>query len=205
MKERLLPLAILLVVVVGLAVFIERFIRQVLLQPLLYTAWVADLFVRSLPQGVFWGLFILFALYLAFKALSFRRTRPVFRTVRRLEQVGPVAQWQHRLQRARQQDYASWTLMRELRRLTLEIVTGEQSTHDPDSTDTVSLQAIDLPAPLMRYFNARMEGIDSPWRALVYRLLPSGQGRHGGDESLLHPEAVVTYLEERTMVRDQSV
>ncbi len=203
MRDRVLPLAVLAIVAVGLAIFIEGFVRQVLLQPLLYTAWVADLFIRSLPQGVFWGLLTLVVFYLSVKSLSFRRPRAVGRSTQPLAQLGPVALWQSRLQRARKLDYASWTLMRELRRLTLEIATGEKVENNPETVDAVSLREANLPEPFIRYFEIRLEGGDTPWKGLLNRLIPETKSRYLGSESQLEPVEVVTYLEERTMVRDK--
>ncbi len=203
MKGRLLPLVVLTAVTVGCAVLIEGFVRQVLLQPLLYTAWVADLFVRSLPQGVFWGLLTLVALYLAVKSLSFRRPRAVSSHIRPPVQLGPVAQWQTRLQRARKLDYASWTLMRELRRLALEIVTGEKAASEPETVDTVSLQEAGLPAHFIHYFETRMEGSDNPWPAWLRRWSLGQQAHDFISESHPEPHEIVSYLEERTMVRNE--
>lgn len=203
MKGRILSLAVWMAAAVGCAIFIEGFVRQVLLQPLLYTAWVAELFIRSLPQGVFWGLLTLVVLYLAVKSLSFRRPRTVNQRTRPLEQLGPVAQWQNRLQRSRRLDYANWTLMRELRRLTLEIATGEKVESDPEAVDTVSLREVDLPERFLPYFETRMEGSDSSWNAFLHRLPFGPQAHPFTAESHPEPHEIVSYLEERTMVRNK--
>lgn len=204
MKWRLVPIALWAAAAVAAAIVMEGFIRQVVIRPLLYTAWVAELFVKSLPQGLYWGLFVLVVLILSLRILGYARPHRGGRQAAARELKGPVAQWQAKLQRAEHLEFARWTLVRALRQLTADIVRGTR-THSTVNEEAESrLQDLDLPPRVADYLDSRTEPESAAWwRTQRWsRLLP--QVGPWATEDSPEPEEIVAYLETFTATRDTS-
>lgn len=73
-----LLLGLVLVLVLIFMFQIRDFVRQAILIPLAYVYWVIDLLVKSTPQGIFWAVMVVIALFIALKSLAaVSRDRPM--------------------------------------------------------------------------------------------------------------------------------
>lgn len=192
MRRRLLPLVVALAITTVLVLAVDGFLRQVIIEPLLYVGWVVGIIVTSLPQSIFWALFVLLALILALGSLS-RGERPPPRPSRRREPAqGPVLTWLHLLERSESRRFGRWNLAQSLRRLA-------QSILEPDDPYAIhpldkGLTRLEAPPEIEAYFNARLPPVQPlSWRWLLHQTQRTPPGPLD-----LDPEAVVAYLEEET-------
>lgn len=201
MRHRLLPIAVLLLLAAIATFAVEGFVTQVVLRPLLYTLWVGELFVRSLPQSVYWGLLTLAAAYFGLRSLTWPRRRPPRASARTAYFHGPVGQWQKRLQRARALGYGRWTLARALRQLTLDILDDRDGlAADADEPATAFAQHA-LPARFQAYFEAQADSQESGLAAAKRWLSFGAAPARAADPLQMDPEDIVAYLETHTRAR----
>ena len=198
---RLAPLGVLALVSLGAGIMVRDFVQEILLRPAFYTVWVGELFIRSLPHGVFWGILTLVAAFLAMRSLSMTRPRRTSRSALPVSSRGPVARWQYLLQRG-QTGYGQWTLARSLRRLTHELLDREVTLEEEHSGRAEGQLRVVLPKRFEAYFAAEVESSQNPL-ARYRHWLPdfvAPPARHTGQQ--VDPHDIVTYLEEQTYTRD---
>ena len=177
--------------------FIEDFVRDILIRPLMYTAWVAELFVRSLPQYLFWGLFVLAAAIWGLRLVRFRAPRRISMRTVSIGQQGPVARWQGQLRRARALDYGRFNLNRALRKLVLDLTLTEAEEDLSAPAIGESPREPDVPEELRSLLMVRGDD-EFGRRSLTDRLLALvPQPRAAQAEHRHAPEAVAQYLENR--------
>lgn len=201
MKSRFLPLGVALALAVLIAFTVDNFVREVVIAPLLYTAWLLLLILRSLPTSIYWIIFVLAALIVAVRSFARPPRRPKGQGIRPLAGEGPLASWHHRLQRARQHNYSRWLLARDLRKLTGELL---------NPTDFFQLDQADsqrtnfettLPPEIAALFQAKME--TAPPISRLRSWLGFKAIQPSGDLGL-DPGVVVTYLESQVTFQPNS-
>lgn len=191
MKNRFLPLILALASAACLAYLVKDFIRDVIVLPLLYVFWYLTLFLRSLPQFLFWAIFILVALIMALRSLSRERDERGSK-IEPPALGGPVAVWSRLIHHAEAGGYSRWQLSQSLARLTWELVgDGERLTTQQIDT-RLRRGELDLPPEIRAYFQAGMAPYQ-PISRLKRRLL----GNHTNTPLDLNPEQVIQYLEEK--------
>ncbi len=202
MIRRLAPLGILALVSLGAGILVQGFVQQVLLRPAFYMLWVGELFLRSLPRGVFWGILTLVAAFLVMRSLSLTRSRQTRRSPLTVSSRGPVAQWQHRLQRGQAPGYGQWLLARSLRRLTHTLLDREATLEEEKAGQTEGQLRVVLPQRFAAYFATEVESSPSLWGRYGHWLpnfvLPPA--RHSSPS--VDPHDIVAYLEQETHTRD---
>ena len=202
MIGRWIPLGALALVSLGAGFMVRGFVQEVLLRPAFYAAWVGELVIRSLPHGVFWGILTLVAAVLAMRSFSMTRPRRPLRSALPINSRGPVARWQHLLQRGQVPGYGQWTLARGLRRLTHELLDREATLEEENSGQTEGQLRVVLPQRFEAYFAAEVEGSQNPWARYRHWLpdfvVPPTRHMHPP----VAPHDIVTYLEEETHTRD---
>lgn len=126
MKNRFLPLLISLILT-GILIFtVKDFMRHVIVEPLLYILWFIMLVLNSLPQAIFWALFIIMALIIASKSLATGKTEPQKGELVSIDNKGSVATWYRLLERADTQAYSKWHLARTLRKFTWDQLSSQE-------------------------------------------------------------------------------
>lgn len=201
MRDRLLPIAVLLLIAAIATFAVEGFVTQVVLRPLLYTLWVGELFVRSLPQSVYWGLLTLAAAYCGLRSATWPRRRPPRAPARASHFRGPVGQWQKRLQRAQALGYGRWTLARALRQLTLDILDDRDGLASDADEPATAFAKHPLPARFQAYFEAQVDSQESGLAAAKRWLAFGAAPARAADPLQTDPEEIVAYLETHTRAR----
>lgn len=193
MKARFFRLALVLLLAALITPFLKDFIRDVLLLPLLYAAWLARIVFDSIPQLAIWIVFLIIALLIALRSLSGRRlARPETRE-RPVTVVGRIESWAHLIDRAGQEHYARWRLARELRKLALAILAAEKQLSTEQIKQQLTEGRLDMPPEIRAYLLASMTSFSylSPTR-FWFRKKPAGSSALD-----LDPEQVLQFLEER--------
>jgi len=187
--QRFLPLAVVLLITAILVFALDNFLRDMVIQPLLYTAWFAGLVLSSLHQSVFWGVLLLVTLMLILRSLSGGAGLPSTVPEKRYPSQGQVRRWMGLLERAETQRFARWNLAQALRKLT-------QETLNPDvrqgkETRRVSFEH-KLSPDVINYFNAKLP----PAQSLTLRQRLQTKPSEPSHPLDLAPEVVVDFLEQ---------
>jgi hypothetical protein len=154
MKNRFLPLIIFLILAAVLVFTVDNFIHRVIVGPFLYVAWFVTLFITSLPQQVFWGVFIIAALVIATKSMV--REKTVRQQTGRVlaNNSGPVATWFSLLERANKQEFSRWRLAQALKKLTWDTLLADEPINDQLLKDRQEDAQLALPPEIKAYFGA---------------------------------------------------
>jgi len=178
----------------GLVLFfvVDDFVIDVLVIPFLWMVWFLSLLVRSIPQGVFWVVFILFMFVLTLSNIRKGRVKEA-RTTRHLtRKLGKVEKWARLLESATTYPYSKWRLSQQLRRLTQRVLSP------PHEYDQLGKPESDhqLPPPIKSYFEA-----EQPYGfSLMMRL--GSRSTNTSKDLDLNPEEVIRFIESR-IERDQ--
>jgi hypothetical protein len=185
-KKRFLPLAISLLAAGVLAFVVEDFVQRALVAPLLYVFWFVALLFSSIPQVLYWAVFIISALVIA--SLSVPRGKPI----KSQDQAslsgnrGAVAAWEALLRVSHESGFSRRSLAQALRRLSRDLLFPDEDVSYYEFETRLEQASSALPPEIATYFQAPMPETSSWFR--------SGSRSHALD---LDPEHVVTYLENR--------
>lgn len=185
---------------IGFAIAVRGFVQEVILRPLFYMAWVGELFVRSMPQGVFWALLTLCAGYFAVRSLSMPRTRSVKRKEVAVQNAGPVARWQRILERGGTAGYGAWTQARAMRRLTHELLGRELTLEEESAGLEEGDLKISLPGRFQDYYDTEVQG-RMGWPASWRNWLPDFLATDADLGAKVEAREIIEFLEEQTYAR----
>ncbi len=192
MRNRLLPLGLILLLAGLLTPVLQNFIGETIVGPLLYLLWVGRLIFASIPQVVIWGLFFIIALLIAGRSLY--QKQPPLRRIRRPPppDQGRIERWAKLIHQADQENYYRWQLAQHLRKLTLEAVAHEERLTAKQVQQHLADNKLNLPPDIQAYFQASTisfthfsEPTRRPWSRTTTSPLD------------LDPERVVRFLEDK--------
>ena len=191
--SRLLPLVAILIATVALAALVRGFVETVIVEPILYVGWIVSLLLRSIPEALFWFLFVLLALIMATRSLQLRSSRRRRRT-KDADVYGPVGRRARLLHHASTQSYSRWRLAGELGTLAGELAWPGRRVNPERQRAWLSAAGSGIPPEVAAYFLAGLDPYrpeHSPWyrRGLRPELSPLD----------LDPDVVVAFLEELEM------
>lgn len=200
MRKRLWFIGLILVLAIPLVLVLKDFAREAIATPLLYVLWIGDLFFQSIPQVLFWALFLASALIVAGRSLI-RGKKPAQQereaeTVRK-GQVQILARWLHL---AAQEDYFEWRLARHLGELTSAVLAQRERTAVARMRKHLRDGELDLPPEVQAYLQTGLtlafSKSGSPFSRLLLRLRSSTHTT----ELDPGPEKVVQFLENQLEV-----
>lgn len=188
-----------------LALLLRDFVRENIVAPLLNTAWIAWIGLLSVPQVVFWGLFLLVALVVALRSLSANAPPLRLGGVRYAEPyVSPsrYGYWRTALGALARSSFAHERVERELQNLVVQILAEQRRLAPDELRDQIYAGAADLsgePALIQNLFKLDPHELIAPaprglaawWARLRGRPLPSTAAR-------VDVTALVGWVEERT-------
>lgn len=193
MRARLVRLALLLLLAALLTPFLKDFIRDVLLLPLLYVAWLARIVFDTIPQIAIWIVFLVVGLLVALRSLSGGRAGRLDTRETPVRVVGRIESWARLVDQAEQEHYARWRLARELRKLALAVLAGEKQLSQEQIMQDLKDNRLGLPPEIRAYLQASMTSFSyfSPTRFWFWKETPRSSALD------LDPEQVLQFLEER--------
>ena len=125
MRRRLLLATLALLPVIVMAILVEGFVREIIVVPLLYVFWIARLFFASVPQFVFWLLFLVIALVVAGRSLAKRQVISRRRERESWEQ-GRIEGWLRMIEQRRSGGYFKWRFSHRLGILLLQALAYQE-------------------------------------------------------------------------------
>jgi hypothetical protein len=195
-RKGLLLVGLVLLLAVPLMLMLRGVARGVIVVPFLYFLWVADLFFKSVPQPLFWALFLGFALLIAARSL-FTGKLPK-RQKREAAwydkgQLHVLARWVHLAARG---GYFKWRLAQHLRELTVEVLAYREGTTPEKIKRQVRRGRLDAPAEIEAFLQAGLKPLFSRPAFLFSKLLDRFRSRSKPSLVDLGPESVVQFLED---------
>jgi hypothetical protein len=192
MRNRFLPLGLILFLAILLTLVSHDFMREAMVRPLLYVLWVGRLIFESIPQIVIWAIFLFIALLVAGKSLL--KKRSLSRQSQRPETIEPerIEAWLKLLHRANQEDYYKWQLAQRLQKLTLEALAQDEQLTIKQVRQHLVAGELGLPPEIQAYLEAGMTSFS-------HFLGPQSRFRLRRQSSPLDlkPERVIRFLEEK--------
>jgi hypothetical protein len=215
-RRRLILITAFLILVLGLAVLLRDFVRVAILQPLIDLGWLVWVELQTVPQIVFWALFVLLALIIALRSLSSGPTRGLASFVSRAgthySQSSRYHHWKVSLDGLANSQFARERVERDLQYLAMQILADQARVDFEEmrrrqiqglldlSAEPQALQDLFLVDHQKRFFvqPARLPR----WLAWLLRRPPAPAD---GDLPALDLEGVIAWLEKQTGRWEQPV
>ncbi len=191
MKNRLLPLLLILLLALLLTPFFQTIIQPLIILPTLYFFWVGWLMFQSIPQAVVWSCFLGVALFIVVGNLL--KKRPKLRPHRRVlppTETARIERWVKLLQRANQETYYKWQLAQNLRKLAIAILAhDERLTPRQIQQRLLTDETLAIPPDIRTYMQASLTSFS---HLPVRRTLKSAPTPLD-----LEPKQVIQFLEDK--------
>ena len=141
---------------------LRDWVQETLVTPLLYVVWLAQLFLASVPQALFWAVFLVLMLRVAAGSLrSGRQARLVRSAYRSLTQRGRVqtlARWIHSARR----EYFKRQLARHLGELAVQVTQPHELLSPAEISAALRSGQMDAPPEILAYFQAGLDTYSRP-------------------------------------------
>ena len=208
--SRILILAgILLALALPLMFLLEDFMRDAVVTPLAYLAWLVGTIVGALPEGCLLIPFVAVAVLLAIRSLQRGReevpsSRPVYRT-----SVGAAHLWLERIEHVAAGTYAPERLEHYVGQLLMDIMGHENRLSPRDTMRKIEDGEIAVPGDVRRFVDAAFQSGVVPKQGWLARLGTSviqalrGRRRTGvsGDEIAERVDPALVFIEEELRMR----
>jgi len=184
-----------LILVVILGLLLQGVTRASFVMPLLYMAWLADLFFRSVPGWLWWAWFLVIAIIFAARSLRARAGADLTERGDRRLTEGAIHTWVARIQSSRHGDYFRWRLARDLAELALQFLAyRDRGDLGPrDRSQYVAL--LGAPPEIQAYFHMGLTA--PPWQPQDVRARLARLRRPTRQDSPLEiePAVIAQFLE----------
>ena len=198
MSKRLPAIGLALLLAGLLALIISGTIGDVVVVPLLFLWWAAQVLYQSIHQGLLWAAFLLLALLLVAGNLP-RSAAPLPPAAPQSTPLGRVADWSRRLRDARHDHHSRWRLAQRVSQLAIETLAFREQCPPQEISRRLRDGLLDIPPQLGAYLQAG----NAPYWPKPRQRRRFGRkayDRAQADPLALDPQLVIDDLEE-TMQR----
>ena len=146
-RRRLLMLLAVVIVNALLALILRDFVREFVIIPLLNLAWVAWIGLISVPQAIYWGIFLVLAVIIAVRSFSTGTSRSPTRferSVQRYNTPSRYGYWKVGLASITRSSFAHERVERELQNLVVQILAEQRRVGVDELRDQLFSGALDL-------------------------------------------------------------
>lgn len=178
-------------------------VHEIVVEPLWNIVVVVHLLLGYLPQGLFWTLFILAALYLAAKSLA-GQGRPSRSRPTEVQYPGQVGAWARRIHLVARGDYSRWYFLQYLGKLTVSVLADRERLDPREIRRRLKARELDVPPEVQACIQAEM-AVSVPRRLpdVILRLWQRVKTRPQRDSSDSDLETIVQFLEHQLEVSSQ--
>ena len=155
LRVRLLLAGGVLLLTLLLVIVFRDAVQEIVVEPLWNIIVVGRLLFGYLPQGLFWTLFILAALYLGAKSLTGRERPPRSRSTA-VQYPGQVGAWARRIQLVTRGDYSKWYFLQYLGKLIVSVMADRQGLDPREIRRRLKAGELDVPPEVQACIQAEM-------------------------------------------------
>ena len=202
--------------VAALALILRGWVSDVILTPILFLFWLSGLLIRSTPQWIFWGVFLVLALLILANSLATGKGPE--QNLERSEPERPrherVLFWAKQIRWGTRRDFSPVGSAEPLRRLVLEALAFQERLSLTEVEERLESGKLDVPPAVRMYLQHRQTPEPSSpvnfWGRLWHRWADLGRwaqvlvSRLTGSQSYTQPspferevESVAQFLEDR--------
>jgi hypothetical protein len=187
--SRYIPIIGLVVLLLGLvALVVSGTFGEVVVVPLLFLWWVAQVFYQSIPQALLWGVFVVIAVLLVAKNFP-AGSAPLPPSAPQSVAHGRVAEWSRWLHDSRRDDHSRWRLAQKLSLLAIETLAFREQCSPQEIGRQLRDGSLDIPPQVRDYLQAG----SAPFTPRLRRRF--GQPAQA-DPLATDPQLMIDYLEE---------
>jgi hypothetical protein len=132
----------------------ENFIRDVIVTPVAYMAWVAGVVLDALPQSYLLAAIIAVAIYAAARSLSREPPPPKRHKLTSAPPEGTAAAWYRKLELTTKGAYSQQRIQQHIGQLILQVIAHEQRLSVREIAHRINTDEIEIPAELNVYIEA---------------------------------------------------
>ena len=126
MRKHWRTIAIILLAAVVLTFFLRGLMRENIVGPLVYLAWIGQLVFLSIPQAGIWTVFIFIGLIIALQSLTKKRPPPSRIPLPETGRAKRIGSWAKSFRQADEDFYYQWQLAQELQKLIVQALANDE-------------------------------------------------------------------------------
>jgi hypothetical protein len=194
MRERLPAIGLALLLTGLLALIINGTIGELVVVPLLFLWWAAQVLYQSIPQALLWAVFVLIAMLLVAKSFPWS-SAPIPPVEPQAVAQGRVADWSRWLGASSRDDHSRWRLAQRLSQLAVETLAFREQCPPQEIGRRLDNGTLDIPPQLRAYLRA---GRAPYWPKSKQRRRfgrPAQDTAHA-EPLAIDPQLVIDYLED---------
>lgn len=182
-----------LLVAAVLTFFLRGLMRENIVGPLVYLAWLGQLIFWSIPQVGIWAFFIFIALIVALGSLAKKQTPSSKIPTPERGRVKRVGAWAKSIRQADEDFYYQWQLAQDLQKLTVQALANDERVERSEIRQRLEQGTIDNMSPeILAYLQAGMTS---------FAHLSDNKPRFGWGKQRspldIDPAQVIQYLEDK--------
>ena len=158
-SRRTLVLALVpgVLLVAALTLLLREWVRDVILTPILFLLWLGGLMIRSTPQWIFWGVFLVLALLILANSLITGKIRVqnVDRAEPERPRRAPVLFWARQIRWGARRDFSAMGNADPLRRLVLEAIVFQERLSLTEVEERLESGELDVPPAIRVYLQRK--------------------------------------------------
>ena len=206
---RLKSVLVILIGVVLLAIplmfLMENFVRDAIVTPLAYLAWLVGLLIDALPESYLLGLAVAVVVVIAVRSLLRDTPPPSFQNVRPTSTEGKATTWLHRLQMVTKGSYSRQRLEHHVGQLLLQIIAYENRVSTREAGRMVEADEVELSPALMAYLESalsrRLPKAPNLWERLKTFILGRSTPKSTAHAMASELDPILLYLERELKIQ----
>jgi hypothetical protein len=194
MSDRLPAIGLALLLIGLLALIINGTIGDMVVVPLLFLWWAAQVLYQSVPQALLWGVFVMIAVLLMAKSFPWK-SAPLPHIAPQAVPQGRVADWSRWLGASSRDDHSRWRLAQRVSQLAVETLAFREQCPPQEISRRLANGSLDIPPQLRAYLYAGSMPY-APKPRQRHRFGRSAQDMAHADPLATDPQLVIDYLED---------
>jgi hypothetical protein len=193
MRKHWRTIVVILLVAAVLTFFLRGLMRENIVGPLVYLAWVGQLIFLSIPQIGLWAIFIFIALIIALRSLAKERTPRPKEPMPEAGRTKRIATWAKLIRQVDEDFYYQWQLAQALLKLTVQALANNERVERSEIRRRLEQGIIeDMPPEILAYLQAGM----TSFAHFSEKKPRFGWGKHTSPLDV-DPAQVIQYLEDK--------
>jgi hypothetical protein len=160
LRVRLLLAGGILLLTLLLLIIFREAVREIVVEPLWDTIVAVQIFLGYIPQGLFWSLFLLAALYLAARSLAGREL-PTRTRETEAQHPGQVGMWTRRIHLLAKGDYSRWYFLQYIEKLVVNVLADQKRLTRREIRQRLKAKELDVPPEVQDCIQAEMASSSS--------------------------------------------